>query len=79
MVQHKAEIPPIFLAYRRVSVEGVCIPLIQVVSSVVQALCDDSALDAVQPMRNGWCIYLRTLADRTKLVNSGLTLAGHYI
>ncbi len=50
MVQHKVEVPPIFLAYRRVSVEGVRIPLIQVASSVVQALHDDSALDTVQPM-----------------------------
>ncbi len=79
MVQHKAEALPIFLAYRYVSVEGIRIPLIQVASSVVQALHDDSALDAVQPMHNGWCIYLCTIADRAKLVNSGLTLAGQYI
>ncbi len=59
--------------------EGVRILLIQVVSSVVQALYDDSTLDAVQPMCNGWCIYLCTIADRVKLVNSGLTLAGQYI
>ena len=53
MVQHKAEVPPIFLAYRYVSMESVRILLIQVVSSVVQALHDDSALDTVQPMHNG--------------------------
>ena len=79
MVQHKAEVPPIFLAYSCVSVEGVRILLIQVVSSVVQALRDHSALDTVQPMHNGWCIYLCTITDRVKLVNSGLTLASQYI
>ncbi len=76
MVQHKAEVLPIFLAYRHISIEGVCIPLIQVASAIVQVLWDDTALDAVQPMWNGWCIYLRTIAHRTKLVNSGLTLVG---
>ncbi len=45
----------------------------------MQALGDDTALDAVQPMRKGWCTYLHTLADRTKLVSTGLTLAGRYI
>ncbi len=38
------------------SAEGNCIPLIQVATSVAQALKDPSAVDAVQPIRNGWCI-----------------------
>ncbi len=38
MVQHKAEVPPVFLAYRQVTIDGVRIPLIQVASAVIQAL-----------------------------------------
>ncbi len=78
-VKHKAELVPIFLAYKRVSVDGTKIPLIHVATSIVQALQDDSVIDAVQPMPNGWCIYLRTNADRLHLIETGLTLAGKYI
>ncbi len=49
-VQHIAEVPPVFLAYNRVSVEGTWIPLIQVATAVVQSLNDDTVIDAVQPM-----------------------------
>ena len=51
----------------------------QIAMAVVQALQDDSAIDAVQPMQNGWCIYIHTLTDRVNLINSGITLAGCYI
>ncbi len=61
------------------SAEGNLIPLIQVATSVAQALKDPTAVDAVQPMRNGWCIYICTMADRATLVNVGITLAGKYI
>ncbi len=49
-VQHKAEVAAIFLAYKRVSPEGAKISLICVASAVVQALKDDIAIDAMQPM-----------------------------
>ncbi len=62
-LNHKAEVPPIFLAYRRVSSEGEQISLVQVVTSVIQSLQSETALDAVQPMQSGWHIYTRTLAD----------------
>ncbi len=50
-----------------------------VASTVVQALKDDTALDAIQPMRYGWLIYIHTIADCEKLVSLGITLAGRYI
>ncbi len=78
-VQHVAEVPLIFLAYNQVSTEGACIPLIQVATAVVQSLKDDTAIDAVQLMCNGWCIYVHTHADQTALVNLGITLVGKYI
>ena len=65
--------------YKRVSPEGAKISLMCVESAVVQALKDDTAIDAVQPMRNGWLIYVHTMADRSCLVSTGITLAGQYI
>ena len=78
-VNHKAEVPPIFLTYKRVSTDGECILLIQVAASVAQAMHDNSVLDAIQPMRAGWCIYMRSIADRAKLVAQGITVAGRHI
>ncbi len=59
----------IFLAYNRVSETRVKIPLVQI------ATADDSAVDAVQPMRTGWSIASRTTADRALMVERGLTIA----
>ncbi len=78
-VNHKAEVPPIFLMYKRVSTDSEHILLIQVAASVAQAMHDDSVLDAIQPMRAGWCIYMRSIADRAKLVAQGITVAGRHI
>ncbi len=43
--------------------EGSKIAIMCAASAVVQALKDDTALDAIQPMRYGWLIYVRTMAD----------------
>ncbi len=40
---------------------------------------DNSVLDAVQPMKTSWYIYMLTVSDRTKLVSMGMTVAGRYI
>ena len=61
------------------SLEGAKISLIYVASAVVQALKNDTAINAVQPMRNGWLIYVCTMADRSCLVSTGITLAGQYV
>ncbi len=78
-VQHKAEVPPIFLAYKCVSSEGERILLVQIAMAIIQAMHSDSTLDAVQPMKMGWHIYMRTLANRAKLVERGLHIAGCYM
>ena len=78
-VQHKAEVAPVFLAYNRVSSEGQCISLIQIATSVYQALSDPSVVDAIQPMCTGWCIYVQSIADRQTLIKKGITVAGKYI
>ncbi len=63
MIQHQAQVQPIFLAYHKVQAVGsVHIPLFQVASSVAQAV-GGSSLDAVQPMHAGWYIYMWMQAD----------------
>ncbi len=51
----------------------------QVATAVTQSVGDDIAVDAVQPMRTGWWIYLRTHADCAHLITQGITLAGKHI
>ena len=36
-------------------------------------------VNAIQPMRNGWQIYVKTDIDRQKLLTMGLELAGKSI
>ncbi len=78
-LQHKAEVAPIFLGYNRVNADGQCIPLVQVVAAIIQSMGNPDLLDAVQPMKNGWYIYMTTNADRTRLVGLGLNVAGKHI
>ncbi len=46
-MQHKTDIPPIFLGYARVCAAGECIPLIQITEVVLKAMGTDNVLDAV--------------------------------
>ncbi len=78
-VQHKAEVPLIFLAYKWVLAEGERISLVQIATSVIQAMHSDNSLDAVQPMKMGWHIYMHTLSDHTHLVERGIHVAGKFI
>ncbi len=78
-VQHKSTVEPVYLAYKRISTEAGRLSLIQVATAVVQALHDNTAVDAVQLMRNGWWIYMKTNADCNKLVTSGITIVGKHI
>ncbi len=52
-VQHKAEVPPIFMVYHKVSADGEHIALMQAAMAVLQVMGDQSTLDMVQPMRQG--------------------------
>ncbi len=67
-VQHKMTVEPVFLAYKHVSPEVGRLSLMQIATAVVQLLGDDGVVDAVQPMRSRWWIYLRTKADHETLV-----------
>ncbi len=78
-MQHKAEVAPVFLAYNRVSSEGQHISLIQIATSVCQALSDPSAVDAIQPMHIGWCIYVQGITDKQTLINKSIVVAGKYV
>ncbi len=78
-LQHKAEVPLIFLGYNRVSSTGPQLTLIQLAGSVASAMGDGMLLDAIQPMRYGWYIYMRTLKDQAELMNRGITVAGRHI
>ncbi len=63
-MQHKSLVELIFLAYKRVSSGvGEQIMLMQIACSVVEALNDTAAVDAVQPIKTAWWIYLHTQAD----------------
>ena len=59
--------------------DGVQTSLIQIALAVTQTLGNDEAVDGVQPMWAGWCIYVRTQADHNELVTKGITVAGKYI
>ncbi len=59
--------------------DGVHTPLIQIALAVTQALGNDEAVNGVQSMWAGWCIYVRTQADCNELVTKGITVVGKYI
>ena len=52
-LRHKAEVPPVFIAYKWVSSEGTCISLMQVATAVLKAVANSTALDAIQLMKQG--------------------------
>ncbi len=58
---------------------GVRVSLIQIAMPVTQSVSNDQFVDAVQPMKTGWWIYMRTSSDRAKLVELGITLNGKHI
>ncbi len=68
MLKHKAEVPPVFIAYKRVSQEGTKISLMQVATAVLKSVVSPMSLDAVQPMRQGWYVYMNTNVDHACLV-----------
>ena len=78
-MQHKTDIPPVFLSYARVHTAGEHLPLVQIAEAVINALGHDGVLDAVQPMRMGWYIYMCTNVDQSKLVCKGMIVAGKHI
>ena len=79
MSRHKAEVPPVFIAYRRVSSEGSRISLMWIATAILKSVAHPTSLDAVQPMKQGWYVYMKTNADRAHLVETGVTIAGKYI
>ncbi len=78
-LNHRAEVPPIFLAYRQVCNEGQRLPLAQVAASIIQAMGTHAMLDAIQPMQTGWNIYMLTLLDHTHLIEKGIHLTGKFV
>ncbi len=51
----------------------------QIATSVADTMQDLMVLDAVQPMRARWYIYMKTTVDHATLVSKGITVAGRYI
>ncbi len=78
-MQHKTDIPPIFLGYTRVCAASELIPLIQIAEAVLKAMGTDNVLDVVQPMHTGWYIYMKTEVDHETLVRKGITVAGKHV
>ncbi len=67
-----------FLNFKQVAQEGYKIPLIQVATAIAKAIGEVN-VDAIQPMQNGWQIYVKTEADRVTLITKGIELAGKSI
>ena len=61
-VEHRPEVHLVFLNFKRVGREGYKIPLIQVATAVAKTVGERN-VDAVQPMRNGWQIYIKTESE----------------
>ena len=78
-LQHKTDVPPIFLGYNRVCTAGECIPLIHIAEAVLKAMGTDNVLDAVQPMHTGWYIYMKIETDHETLVQKGITVTVKHI
>ena len=78
MLEHTPQVCPVLVHYKKVSSEGYCTPLIDVVVAVGKAV-GEANVDAVQPTKNGWQIYVKTEVDHTALLAAGLDLAGKHI
>ena len=78
MIDHVATVHPLFLLYKKISVEGHHIPVSMVALSVSRAISLD-LVDAIQPMKNGWQIYTRTEEVRVELLAVGLDLNGKHV
>ncbi len=51
----------------------------QIATAVLKAVANSTALDAIQPMKQGWYVYMKTNADHECLVQKGVTIAGRFI
>ncbi len=78
ILEHKLEVQPMFLGFKRVMREGYKIPLIQVAAAIGDVVGKQN-IDAVQLMKSGWQIYILTEADRLKLMSTRIELAGKSI
>lgn len=78
MIDHVATVCPLFLSYKKVSMEGHHIPVSTVAMSVSKAISPDM-VDAIQPMKNGWQIYTRIEETRVELQAAGVDLASKHV
>ncbi len=75
-LEYKPEVCPVFLNFKQVAWEGYKIPLIQVATAIAKAIGEVNVVDVIQPMQNGWQIYVKTEVDRVALMTRGIELAG---
>ncbi len=78
MLDHTPKVNPVFIHYKRISSEGYKIPLIDVAIAAGKVVKDQN-VDAVQPMRNGWQIYVKTEVDHAALIVGGIDIAGQHV
>ncbi len=78
MLDHTPTVQPIFVNYKKVSFKGFRTPLIDIAATVGQVVGDEN-VDAIQPTRNGWQIYVRTDLDHVNLIASGMDVAGKHL
>ncbi len=78
MIEHTLQVHPVFMHYKKVSSEGYFTPLIDVAVAAGKSV-GEANVDAIQPTKNGWQIYVKTEVDQATLLATGLDLAGKHI
>ncbi len=77
MIEHTPQVHLIFVNYK-VSSEGYKTPLVDIAIAASKAV-SEANVDAVQPTRNGWQIYVKTEHDKATLMAMGLDLAAKHV
>ncbi len=78
MLEHKPQVTPVFVNYKWISFEGQKTPLIDIAVAVGKAVGNVN-VDAIQPTRNDWQIYVKMEKDQAVLIATGLDIAGKHI
>ena len=77
-LDHVATVQPLFLPYKKVSVEGSQIATSTIAVAVSHAILT-SQIDAVHATKNGWQIYTRSEEAQIELQAAGINVAGKHV
>ena len=77
-LDHVATVQPLFLPYKKVSVEGSQIST-SMIAVAVSYTISTSQIDVVQATKNGWQIYTRSEEAQIELQAVGINVAGKHV